>query len=155
PSCGVAVTIIVAPLLAENADLGDSLEPIEAPLQGAQAHELVSVPVLPCKPVFTQLPVQLLHPAREAVLKLRVRQYFVEQIEPDPVIARVLANFAGVSDLRVRQQLLYSIANVSHLIVFGIGPNIYRLVVDTFFGRVHEGNEGTGDVAAMNEGPPG
>src|SRR5262249_1413689 len=46
------------------------------------------------------------------------------------------------------------VANVPHLIVLGIGPDIYSPVMDSFLGRVHEGNEGTGDVATMNEGPP-
>src|SRR5262249_45315151 len=54
-----------------------------------------------------------------------------------------------------RDQPLDLVADVAHLIILAIASDVDGLVVDGPAGGPGEGSEGAGDVAAVDQGPPG
>ena len=90
------------------------MEPV---LERAKADELVALEVLLAEAVLDHLAVQLLHPGGQVVLELEVGQKLVEQVELDPVVARVGADLAGVDDLGRGDQSLDLVAHVANLVV--------------------------------------
>ena len=106
------------------------------------------------KSVSTQLAIKFIHSGSKIVLQLEIGEQLIEQIEFDTVIPWISPDLAGIGDFCARNELLHAIANVANLVVLRIAADIDRLVVNPLFRRIHEGNEGAGDVPAMNERPP-
>ena len=131
------------------------LEEVESPLEGAEADELVALEVPLAEAVLDHLAVELLHAAGQVVLEAEVGQVAGELVEVDPVVPRVGADLAGVDDPGGRDQPLDLVADVAHLVVLAVAADVDGLVVDGLPGGAGEGGEGAGDVAAVDQGPPG
>ena len=136
-------------------ELSHALKPVEASLQSTQSDELVSNPILFAKAMIDQLTIQFLHAAREIILKLKIREQFVQQIEFDAVIPRIDADLARIGNFRARDKAFHPISNIAHLIILTIAADVHGFVVNYFLWCIHESNEGSGDVAAVDERAPG
>src|SRR5438132_2736251 len=116
--------------------------PVEAMTQGAQPHELLAVEIagretmraVPCQ--------QLLHAGGEGVFEPEIRQQPAELGEIDAVVARVLADLAGVDDAGSRHQSLDDRSDVAHLIILRIAADIDPLVVNDLARGLEKGDEG-------------
>src|SRR3981081_2652481 len=129
-------------------------QPIEAVAQGAQPDELVAVKIGSREAMIVKLRQQPLHARRQRVFEPEIRQQPGELAEGDAVIARILANLSGVDDRRARHEVPHDIGDVAHLIIFCIAADVDRLIVDRRARRFKKGDEGAGDVLAVNERPP-
>src|SRR5579883_3401789 len=132
-------SVTVKRLMTTLARASGRREQAEPGPQRPQAHELRAAPIVEAEAVIDQLAMQLLHPGRDAVLEMEIGKQRLEQIELDPIVARVGADLARIGDLGGGDQPLHLIADVAHLIVFSIGPDIDRLVVHPFARCGHEG----------------
>src|SRR6266404_9971982 len=72
--------------------------PVEAMAQGAQPHELLAIEIAGRETVRAVPCQQLLHPGGERVFQPKIRQQPAELGEIDAVVARGLADLAGVDD---------------------------------------------------------
>ncbi len=134
--------------------LGRALKPIQAALQHAQPDELVAGPVIARKTVVAELPVQLFHSGSKVVLELVVRELCGEQVEFYAVVPRIGPHFSGIRDRGARDQTADHVADIPHLIILGVRADVDCLVMNAIARRGHEGDEGAGNVAAVNERPP-
>ena len=125
-------------------ELSHALKPVEPPLQGTQSDELVPNKILFAEAVINQLTIQFLHAAREIILKLEIREQFVQQIKFDSVIPRIDANLARVCNFRARDKAFHPISNIAHLIILAVTADVQGFVVNYFLRCIHESNEGSG-----------
>ncbi len=87
-------------------------------------------------------------------MKFEVREQLIQQIEFNPVVPRIGADFARIGDLGLRNKFFNLIADVANLVVFLVAANVDGLVVNSRFRCIHESNKSPGDVSAMNQGAP-
>jgi hypothetical protein len=105
--------------------------------------------------VIHHLPVQLLHPADDVVLQPEIGQELPQQVELHSVVARVGSDLAGVGNLRRRHEPLHLVADVPDLVVLVAGSHVDGAVVDDVSRCLGKRDECPGDVAAVDERPPG
>src|SRR6266436_5616380 len=128
--------------------------PVEAMTQGAQPHELLAIEIagretaraVPCQ--------QLFHAGGERVFEPEIRQQSAELGEIDAIVARVLADLAGVDAVGSRHQALDDRGDVAHLIIFRVAADIDPLVVNDLARGLEKGHEGTRDVLAVDQRTP-
>src|SRR6266446_2298419 len=92
--------------------------PVEAMTQRAQPHELLAVEIAGRETVCAVPCQELLHAGGERVFEPEIRQQSAELGEIDTVVARILADLAGVDAVGSRHQALDDRGDVAHLIIF-------------------------------------
>src|SRR6516225_8865400 len=110
--------------------------PVEPMTQGAQPNELVAVEITRRKAVCAKPRQQLLHSGGERVVEPELGQELAELGEIDAVVARVLADLAGVDDAGTGHQPLDEPGDIAHLIVLRVAADIDPLVVNGHARRV-------------------
>src|SRR3984893_194622 len=129
--------------------------PVEAMTQGAQPHELLAIEIAGRETMRTVPCQQLLHAGGERVFEPEIRQQPAELGEIDAVVARVLADLAGVDDVGSRHEALDDRGDVAHLIILRIAADVDRLVVNDLARGLEKGGEGTRDVHTVDQRAPG
>src|SRR6266404_3190123 len=129
--------------------------PVEAMTQGAQPHELLAIEIAGRETVRAVPCQQLLHAGGERVFELKIRQQPAELGEIDAVVARVLADLAGVDDAGSGHESLDDRRDVAHPIILRIAADVDPLVANGLARGLEKGDESTRDVLAMDQRAPG
>src|SRR5437870_3285719 len=128
--------------------------PVQAMTQGAQPHELLAVEIAGRETVRAVPRQQLFHAGGEGVFESKIGQQSAELAEIDAVVARVLADLAGVDDVGARHEALDDRGDVAHLIILRIAADVDPLVVNDLARDLEKGDEGTRDVLAVDQRAP-
>src|SRR5271166_263452 len=152
PSSGVG-TNRIGP--SGRLSLGLAGHPVEAMAQGAQPDELVAVEVSCRKAVRPVSLEQLLHAGGERVFETEIGQQRSQLGEIDAVVARVLADLAGVDDAGSRHQALDDRSDVADLIILGVAADIDPLIVNDPARRLEKSDKRPRDVLAVDQRTPG
>src|SRR6266478_6528190 len=128
--------------------------PVETMTQRTQPHELLAVEIAGRETVCAVPCQEFLHAGGERVFEPEIRQQSAELGKIDAVVARVLADLAGVDAVGSRHQALDDRGNVAHLIIFRVAADIDPLVVNDLARGLEKGHEGACDVLAMDQRAP-
>src|SRR6516165_3937089 len=128
--------------------------PVEAMAQSAQPDKPVAVEITSRETVRAVSRQELLHAGGERVFEPEVGQELSKPGEIDAVVARVLADLAGVDDAGPRHQALDDRGNVAHPIILRVAPDIDPLVVNDRARRLEKGDESPRDVLAVDQRAP-
>src|SRR6516164_8537819 len=134
--------------------LGLTDHSVEAMAKCAQPDELVAVEIACRKAVCTVSRQELLHTGGERVFEPEIGQQACEPSEVDAVVARVLADLAGVDDAGPRDQALDDRGDVANLIILCVAADVDPLIVDHRARRVEKGDERPRYVLAVDQRPP-
>ena len=104
--------------------------------------------------MVVELREQPLRAGGQGVFEPEVGQQPAELRKIDAVIARVLADLAGIDDRCPRHETTDDVGDVAHLIVLDVAADIDRLVVDRLARRLEKRDKGAGDIAAVDQRPP-
>src|SRR6516225_4346226 len=126
-------------------------QPVETMAQGAQSHEPIAVEVLSRKPVRAIVRQQLFHAGGECVFQPKIGQQAAKLGEIDAIVARVLADLAGIDNVGARHQALDDRGNVADSVILGVAADIDRLIVDGCARRIETGDKGAGDILAVDQ----
>src|SRR6266436_296821 len=129
--------------------------PVEAMTQGAQPHELLAIEIAGRETVRAVPCQELLHAGGERVFEPEIRQQSAELGEIDAIVARILADLAGVDDMGPRHQALDDRGDVAHLIILRVAADVDPLVVNDLARSLEKGDKGARDVLAVDQRAPG